>query len=162
MPAWTPPPPVAGPASPPRFSPPPVQPMVLELDVDKRRSRPATIASPARNEFYPERRRDWSGVSEAAKKIIVLAVVVVAALGAWRWWNSADEPEEQTLEDTARAQAQALEKAMRDTAPTDCSKAGSGAVFVYTDKKGNDVIVDDIGKVPKQYRHKARCALPMR
>lgn len=141
------------------FGPPRVSAAPLELDIEARR--PAVVEPMrARSDFYPTQKRDWSWLTGGASKVFGIVIVVVAAILAWRWYDGEQRAADQrAVEAKVAEETVLLQKALEDT-PQDCS--GDGAYWLYQDKKGRPVIVDAVGKIPKQYRAEARCVDPVR
>ncbi len=142
----------------PNFGPPPrAAERALELDVDTRRAMPEPMRD--RSEFYPTQKRDWSWLTGGAARVFGLVVVVAAGLLAYRWYDGEQRAADQrALQAKVAEETLLLQKALEDT-PQDCT--GDGAYWLYKDKKGRPVIVDAIGKIPKQYRAEARCVDPI-
>ena len=134
----------------------------LELAIEPRR-RVSTVDVPANpRDWYPTHKKDYSFVGDAAKKLVVGIVVVGALFAAYRWYAG-----QQADDDAARAEAKATEQARLLRQAMGETSAGPGcdqpgAVWVYTDKHGADVIVDSLSKIPAKDRAKARCAVPSR
>jgi hypothetical protein len=111
-------------------------------------------------DWYPKHKRDWSWLTGGASKVLGLVLLVGAALLAWRWYDADKRAADQrAVQAKVAEETQLLQKALEDT-PKDCN--GDGAYWLYKDKKGRPVIVDAIGKIPKQYRAEARCVDPVR
>ncbi len=142
--------PLAGPIGVPRPNDAP-----LELAMAPRPPKNRTIQGS--NEWYPRPQRDYSALGNALKTVVVLAVLLVGGTLAWRWYDGKQQQETQdALERKAEQEAGLIRKALADT--DECRAAG--ALWAYKDKRGHDVIVDSLGKVPKRYRTTARCAVP--
>jgi serine/threonine protein kinase len=154
--------PTPRPAAASAFAPPRVSSAPLELAVEPRRKTTSIDAPGDARDWYPKRKKDYGAVGDVAKKIVIGVVLVVGAFLAWRWYDAQQADEAAALaEKKAAEEARLLRQAMTDTATgPQCDQPG--AVWVYTDKKGHDVIVDSLGKIPAQDRPRARCAVPVR
>jgi hypothetical protein len=133
----------------------------LELDIAPRP--PAPVAQPPAREPLQRPRaaaRAGTVIGDAAKKILLAIVLLAGAALAWRWHDGNVRAADRRAIDARLADdAAAVKKALANTA-VDC--AGDGGFWVYEDRTGQPVIVDAVGKIPKQYRSAARCVRPER
>lgn len=143
----------------PNFLPPRRQEAPLELAVEPRRAAPVETMKDPRD-WYPKQKRDWSWLTGGASKLLGLVLLVGAALLAWRWYDGEQRAaDRRALEAKVAEETKLLTKALEDT-PQSCN--GEGAYWMYKDRKGRPVIVDAMGKIPKEYRAEARCVDPVR
>ena len=97
-------------------------------------------------------------LARATPAIVVVALLVVAAL-AWRWREEGRLAKDRRMvERQLKEETALLQRALADT-PLDCS--ASGGFWLFHGEGGTPVIVDAIGKVPRQHRQAARCVTPL-